>query len=306
MLGIAGLIGGDWQSEGCIQQICLLTKIGKPSTLKATSKSTAEYMIYRDRRSLFSGLARRKPVQSHSNSMASHKILRKWLSDCLEQHKWCRTTTVQGPVFSPYRLIHISTSNTCLSVDHLPHTAYLALSYCWGAATIFSTTKENLEDHMKSIAWEKLPNTFQQAIELTQILGYEYIWIDSLCIIQHDNQDFAIQSREMGDIYANAAVVISADLAKNVYEGFLQQREHMPITIRVPRSKISRFEVSLSLSKAQCTQPDQSTNKQNNLCEDVEIVFARPDMSRTKMARNYMASIDHDSFARAPTGARAW
>jgi hypothetical protein len=263
-------------------------------------------MICRERRSLFSDLPRRKPVQSHSNSTASHKILQTWLSDCLEQHEWCRTTTVQGPVFSPYRLIHISAPYIRLSVDHLPHTAYLALSYCWGAATIFSTTKENLEDHMKSIAWEKLPTTFQHAIELTRILGYEYIWIDSLCIIQHDNQDFSIQSRRMGDIYANAVVVISADLAQNVHEGFLQQREHIPVPIRVPRSKISQFEASLSLNNAQCTRKGQSSNKQNSSCNDLEIVFVRPDMPRTNLEKSYMANLDHNSFSQAPTRARAW
>jgi hypothetical protein len=299
-------MSGNCQSEGCTQQIYLLTEMGKLVTLEATSKSTAEHMIYREHRSLFAGLPRRKVVQSHSNSTASHKILRTWLSNCLEQHDWCRTTTVQGTVFSPYRLIHISTSYIRLSVDHLPHTAYLALSYCWGAATIFSTTKENLEDHIKSIAWEKLPTTFQHAIELTRILGYEYIWIDSLCIIQHDNQDFAIQSREMGDIYANAVVVISADLAKSVHEGFLQQREHMSVPIRVPRSKISRFEASLSLNNAQDTQADQSSNKQNSSCDDLEIVFVRPDLPRTNIPREFMDPIDHESFAEAPTLARAW
>jgi hypothetical protein len=280
--------------------------MGKPVILEVTSKSTAEHMIYRESQSLFSGLPRRKPVQAHSNSTASYRMLQTWLSECLEQHDWCRTTTVQGPVFSPYRLIHVSASHIRLSVDHLPHTAYLALSYCWGAVTIFSTTKENLEDHMNGIAWEKLPTTFQQAIELTRILDYEYIWIDSICIIQHDKQDFAIQSREMGDIYANAVLVISADLAKNVHEGFLQQREHIPVAITVPWSKIPRFGASCSLDNAQYTQTDQSSNKQYSSCDDFDIVFARPDMSRADMARNFTRSIDHDSFSRAPTGARAW
>jgi hypothetical protein len=31
---------------------------------------------------------------------------------------------------------------------------------------------------------ESLPKTFRDSIQVTRALGYKYIWIDSLCIIQ--------------------------------------------------------------------------------------------------------------------------
>jgi hypothetical protein len=75
-----------------------------------------------------------------------------------------------------------------------------------------------------------LPKTFKHAIEITRAIGYEFIWIDSLCIIQQDAEDFTEQSSQMGDIYTNASVVISADSALNVHEGIHRRRDR-PTTI---------------------------------------------------------------------------
>ncbi|KAM5521195.1 HET domain-containing protein [Fusarium oxysporum f. sp. phaseoli] len=37
----------------------------------------------------------------------------------------------------------------------------------------------------------KIPKTFQGAITVTQKLGFRYLWIGSLCIIQEDVVDWA-------------------------------------------------------------------------------------------------------------------
>jgi hypothetical protein len=287
-----------------MQQVCLLTRIGM---LITSHKSITNDGLHRQYRNLFSQLPRRKSVQPHPNSTASYRMMRTWISDCLEKHYSCRLPTTQGPVFSPSRLVHLqSTSCIKLSVDHLPGTAYLALSYCWGTLRIFSTTKDNLEDHMKGIAWERLPTTFQQAIEVAQNLGYEYIWIDSLCIIQHDEEDFAIQSSQMGEIYANAVVVVSADRAKSVHEGFLTERKHSAVTVRVPVSKISSFEASRSLEGAQCPQIYQPHNGPDSVYDDFETLYAWPQMPKNDIPTFYRCPDSHDSFTESPTGNRAW
>jgi hypothetical protein len=37
---------------------------------------------------------------------------------------------------------------------------------------------------MKAVEWKSLSKTFQDAIALTRALGFQYIWIDSLCIVR--------------------------------------------------------------------------------------------------------------------------
>lgn len=52
----------------------------------------------------------------------------------------------------------------------------------------------------------------------------KYIWIDALTIIQDDPDDLLKELARMPDIYRYANVTISASSAKNVHEGFLQDR----------------------------------------------------------------------------------
>jgi hypothetical protein len=72
------------------------------------------------------------------------------------------------------------------------------------------TTVETLKANLTSIPWDTLPATFQDAIDFTRRLGLQYIWIDSVCIIQDDAKDWSEQSSLMADIYKNAYVTLCA------------------------------------------------------------------------------------------------
>lgn len=69
-----------------------------------------------------------------------------------------------------------------------------------------------------------LPKTFQDAITVTRKLGFQYLWIDSLCILQDDLEDWEIEASKMASIYENAIVTIAAGRANNDNEGFLSFR----------------------------------------------------------------------------------
>jgi hypothetical protein len=70
--------------------------------------------------------------------------------------------------------------------------------------------------------------------KITRALGCQYIWIDSLCIIQEDEVDFNIQTSKMGSIYEMAFLVIAADVAENTEAGFLTERGNASHRIDVP------------------------------------------------------------------------
>ncbi|KAL2195506.1 heterokaryon incompatibility protein-domain-containing protein [Corynascus similis CBS 632.67] len=72
-----------------------------------------------------------------------------------------------------------------------------------------------------------LPLTFSDAVRLCRALGIPYLWIDSLCIIQGDNADWARESERMADVYGKATLTFSADGASSSQDGLLQ-----PVTRR--------------------------------------------------------------------------
>ena len=102
---------------------------------------------------------------------------------------------------------------------------FAALSHCWGMGKHLITTKSSLAEHKKSIAMPSLPKTFQDAVAICRFLGIDYLWIDSLCIIQDDERDWEEESHKMGSVYQYAHLVISADTAADSSVGCFTRRD---------------------------------------------------------------------------------
>lgn len=58
-------------------------------------------------------------------------------------------------------------------------------------------TKQSIQDLKEGIAVSFLPKTFQDAIKITQRLRIKYLWIDCLCIIQDDPNDWGKEASAM-------------------------------------------------------------------------------------------------------------
>jgi hypothetical protein len=98
---------------------------------------------------------------------------------------------------------------------------YACLSHCWGGSQPTKLLKSNLETMKFGIALDFLPKTFQDAIQTARGLGLNYLWIDSLCIIQGDEEDWQLEAAAMADIYGKATITIAATSAPNCHIGFL-------------------------------------------------------------------------------------
>lgn len=108
---------------------------------------------------------------------------------------------------------------------------YCCLTHSWGGVNdIVKLTSENTEQMQQGIDVATLPRTFQDAIVITSELGYEWLWIDSLCIVQDSRQDWLQQSAIMGDIFERAVCTIAAAGAKNPHGGCYQTRDPLPLT----------------------------------------------------------------------------
>jgi hypothetical protein len=84
-----------------------------------------------------------------------------------------------------------------------------------------TSTLENFQDHLDI---STLPQTFKDAIKITATLGIQYLWIDSLCIIQDSEQDWTEQAALMGDIYHNSWCNIAATAALDARDGCFRER----------------------------------------------------------------------------------
>lgn len=66
-----------------------------------------------------------------------------------------------------------------------------------------------------------MPQNFQDAIFMTRALGSQYIWIDSLCIIQDSAADWAHEGSQMDKTYKFARLTLAATSASTSEDGFL-------------------------------------------------------------------------------------
>lgn len=135
----------------------------------------------------------------------------------------------------PTRVIDVGSTSDPQSKLFQPvsvtHEQYVTLSYCWGRDRFTTTTLDNIDSHKEALDWLTLPQTFKDAIKTTRNLGFRYLWIDALCIIQDSDEDKAKEIGKMGDIYNNSTLTIAVVGASRVSEGFLNPKPQISVDI---------------------------------------------------------------------------
>ncbi|KAM0517684.1 hypothetical protein ACHAPE_004657 [Trichoderma viride] len=77
-----------------------------------------------------------------------------------------------------------------------------------------------------------MPQTIADAVELCRAIDLEYLWVDALCITQDDDDDWARESFEMSNIYANSFITFCVVTGASCSAGFLE-RQHNPNTLQI-------------------------------------------------------------------------
>jgi hypothetical protein len=178
-----------------------------------------------------------------------YRIWKKWLHTCSESHEKCRVSDQELRRFVPDRLIELSTEDDGHSFTwrlvcpaNLSNVQYLTLSHCWGPSKPTSLTSESMSAHQKLSTFSRLPKSFRDAFFVTFSLGFRFIWIDSLCIIQDDPEDWTCQASMMGTIYKNARCNIAATWAENGNDGCFA-RESRTFKLEFGHGQSKDFEV---------------------------------------------------------------
>ncbi|EGS23424.1 putative chromosome transmission fidelity protein [Thermochaetoides thermophila DSM 1495] len=155
-----------------------------------------------------------------------------WAADriqhCIDSHEPCRHQSPDCPL--PTRLLDLTapvpSGIRLIESSSLPsQSPYACLSHCWGKSPFLRTLRQNLPSLKQEIDWDSLPKTFQDAISFTRRLGISYLWIDSLCIVQDDEDDWRKEAAKMAGIYRGARVVISAARGTDAGKGMFSSLE---------------------------------------------------------------------------------
>ncbi|KAJ8059284.1 hypothetical protein OCU04_012249 [Sclerotinia nivalis] len=170
-------------------------------------------------------------LDRNSNTSQSLPLVKEWLNVCKRLHPKCINSQRQG--FVPTRLIDVHGSNPRLRLSSSfkgDCVQYATLSHCWGSPEkeILKLTRSTLDNHLSEIKTGELPKTFRDAIEICKTLDIRYIWIDSLCIIQGDEEDWTKESATMANVYGGCLLNIAASSAKDSKQGCFFERKYLP------------------------------------------------------------------------------
>lgn len=170
-----------------------------------------------------------------TTSPASHStqftLLRAWLYECDSFHSCIYRTETRA--FLPTRLLFVGNTNDQSLVSlqltsEMYGAPYIALSHRWGTILdeekrLYCTTQDNISYRLDGFNIFDLPKTFRDAIWVTRNLDVQYLWIDSLCIIQTGDggEDWRTECKSMESVFSSAYCTIAATSATNMKDGFL-------------------------------------------------------------------------------------
>lgn len=136
---------------------------------------------------------------------------------CKEGHPECSKSMSS---FLPTRLIDVRAfknnkdvrlvESAAMVKEHYTLPPYMTLSHCWGKTNLIKTTEATVQSRKDRIAFTELSQTFHDAVELTRQLDQRYLWIDSLCIVQDDGEDWAKEAARMAKVYSNSLCTLAA------------------------------------------------------------------------------------------------
>lgn len=84
------------------------------------------------------------------------------------------------------------------------------------------TTTENIDRFKAGIPIDAFPRTFRDAISVTQLIQCCFLWIDSLCIIQDNTEDWKNEASHMAEVYGNSYITLAATASVNSRGGLFR------------------------------------------------------------------------------------
>lgn len=84
--------------------------------------------------------------------------------------------------------------------------------------------------YKEALPLHQLPKVLLDVIVVAQALGIRYVWVDTLCIMQNNEEDWKKEAAMMWEVYSNAYLNIAATASSNSTQGLF--RERTPFTTK--------------------------------------------------------------------------
>lgn len=186
----------------------------------------------------------RRPFQGPRLSIDNVATMQRWIKDCDNNHEGCspavkrlcnnettyylltRMIDVGDTIGNKHPRLVITSEMPARALEDEPP-KYMALSYCWGKldaeSKLLKTTNDTICSRTEKIEMTSMPQTFQDAVKVARKLGIQYLWIDSVCIIQDNARDWQIESSRMAEIFNNAYLTLIAATGSGCNDSFLDR-----------------------------------------------------------------------------------
>lgn len=266
-------------------------------------------------------------ISARTCSTQSMQQAESWIHHCCQNHVHCSRQKASARL--PTRLIKIEFDHTsgfharlCDSRFLPSDSSYLSLSHRWGEDNPTTLTTARLESFYRGISLTSLNRVFRDALEVTAALGYSYVWIDSLCIIQDDSDDWEREARLMRDVYRNAICNLAASEFESGDEGLLvNERCWSPMSARIQFEALSIQEEAEKIPRKPSALPrftdePAGLGMWHKIDKDLKAEFdmaheitTDESASAESLSGKVFALMDEDPFRRIRAGSlfsRAW
>ncbi|KAK4955940.1 hypothetical protein LTR10_006879 [Elasticomyces elasticus] len=163
------------------------------------------------------------------NALSSGSLdwLRTKLDHCDQDHGRCRPRQAGS---LPKRIVEVGVEGRSprLRATGGEIMRYACLSHCWGASKIITATTGTVAQLQREIPWTELDKTYQDAIVFCRHIGIQYIWIDSLCILQDDIEDWKTEAPKMSAYYGGCYICLAATASPD-HDGGCRVKPQSPL-----------------------------------------------------------------------------
>lgn len=149
--------------------------------------------------------------------------IREWIQEC-SAHSKCNQTVSGSTSIDPYhsplpaRCVELSRNGKDVFLRNTEgsYGSYITLTHRWSPETeICKTTISNYQERLEGMGFENFSRLFKDALVIAAKLEVRYVWIDSICIIQHGDEgaDWRREAPKMAQYYQFSLFTVAGTMS---------------------------------------------------------------------------------------------